>query len=316
MDYISIFKTYNIVLEEDLVVNNNLSIHRDTSYVHTYNVSNIGADHYMLHDHFFNKFPRLSSLPEKLANSEVILKSKSSSFDHNSNPFDLDTCSLLSIALAILFDNYFVVGGELFYNTRDGNKSNHLAPWTGVFKGEKNQNILDSTMLDDLKTNYELVEKAFKVSLADDLITKLFFYFLRVITEAPSYQFTVVKMGIPNIINPEESPIVNAAMMFEYVFTKEGYKLEDGVKLWNTSFSSYNVNFDEIRLIHKYRSIKVHSNATGAKKIIDVWKRQNTITNDKLIPKLVEMSIRNSRVIVRGVASDLHGFKAFIQSLP
>lgn len=313
--YKSIFKTYNIRLDNDLVLNQSLALRKDVKYVFTYDISGIGADHYSLHDYFIKNFPRLSLISKALVESEVVLVSCNSAEDYDKKPFDVDDCSKLSVALSILFDCHFAIGGEKISTSNLDHDSGYLAPWASIFKGECRENLLDSSMLDELKVYYSLVEKGFKASSKDDVITKLFFYFLRVVVVAPENQFEVVKMGITNIVDSSEGSVVNAAVLFEYVFTKAGYYLKEGVALWNEEFPLFQVSVDEIRYIHKYRSILVHSNATDAIKTIDKWKKEKSIALEKVIPTLEEYALRNARTIVRCAAKNFEQFKGFTEKL-
>ncbi|MFT6106118.1 MAG: hypothetical protein ACJA0S_000705 [Rickettsiales bacterium] len=267
----------------------------------------------MLYDYFSKNFYRLSPFVEKLAESNVVLHSKNSSTDHDENPFDLDCCSLFAIALSIFCDNYFLVGGEVFYNSKTDLNNKSLSPYASFFKGGNEKNTIHQDDKSKLIIYYNLVEMSFKQSKKKDIYFRLMSYYLKVVTEVPYQTFNVVKMGIPPMIYQEEYSIVNAAMLFEYIFTKEGRESEDGIDKWNQKYPNFPFSQAAYSILHSYRSTKVHCNATGAQKKVDKWKNENGDVD--FLKKLNVIAITSSRKIIRGIAENIDTFEDYHQNL-
>jgi hypothetical protein len=258
----------------------------------------------------------LSRFYKPLLGSEVAIFTLHTAEDIEKNPFDIDNCSYIAIAISILADYFFVAGIETFSNNRDP-KSPSLGPWTSLFMGKKNGQVSISSS-DELRlvNIYDFVFKALRASTYDESKSKLIFYYLRSTVKTSNQPFTVLKLGIQPVLNQRTAVVVNTALFFEHVFTKESRDLSRGVKEWNKVFgSTTHLNFDDIDLILKYRHILVHDNATTAQAYINQWKKKNNVLDDDMFEKIETIAISVVKSCMRTIIEDYPNYQLYRTSL-
>ena len=257
---------------------------------------------------------------ESLVNSEIKISVKYTAEEMNDNPFDVDNVAFIALSLAIAYDSSFVAGFEDQNNNQE-NKTVIISPYSSpiinYFCGENTPLIIDESNIITLKNIYDFVSSSFKVSSENKENMKLLMLLAKALVFPKNNQYTVLDVGFPTILSPEQTMIANAALLFEYIFTKESRNVRAGVNLWNSSnINQYlTLNGDEVMLIMNYRHILFHDNPTTAKTIITDWQSLHSIDDSQKVFEILKISTRLVKQIIRTRILQLSEYNDYRNSL-
>jgi hypothetical protein len=225
-------------------------------------------------DHF-----GLSRFHKELLASDVKIVTTHTAEQSEHATFDIDQCSFIALAISIIADYYFVVGIEEFKNNNNESKPS-LGFYSSHFLGMKpGQSKISASEEAKLIEIYSFILTALRQSSFDNAKAKLLFLYSRCVVYTNQQQVTVLKLGLPPLLGDGTNTTVSVAMLLEHIFTREGDNWDEGIKQWNTAFPQFPVKQDDVDLIKRYRHITVHDNATRSQSKIDVWKKQNSLSD-------------------------------------
>lgn len=244
---------------------------------------------------------------ESLSSSDVMITCTTSSEIMENSPFSADDISYAGVALAILKDEYFVVGIEKFTNLK-GDVS--WGPWTTCFDGIRGgrQAQLKSNEEEDLRKIYSFVYSGFT---GDTEKAKLIHLFCKCTCLSLQNNFHVLKVGLPNFGNTFSTRIINAVLMLEMIFgDHKAKKIREKIKVWNQNFVTQ-LDPDNIVRIMNYRHMLVHDDANYAKENIKKWLEDTGISSQEGFDWAYQESLITIKRMLREIALDFDNYKEF-----
>lgn len=216
-----------------------------------------------------------SQIKESLIQSDVILEVRVTSDTMENDPFNIDRCINIALALAITFENSFYCG----FGTQDefSTPNTYLTDdQMALFYGDIYSKIsINSTNLSSLIQNHEFISNCLKISedkLKDKEKIKLALLFLRCISNIGSSSYHVLDISTSDILNDINTGIANSHLFLEYILTRESTKRNEGIRIWNSLYGpTESINQDEIDIIWSYRHTIFHDNPTAALAKIAAW---------------------------------------------
>jgi hypothetical protein len=253
-----------------------------------------------------------------LVSSPVIFRTKHTEKEFERNPFQVHDCSYIAAAISIVCDPWFVVGIDIFSNNRDPDNYS-LGPWITFFVGDNSGKPGKIFKKDEqtLIIAYKFVYNNLALSSWDSEIGKLILLFLRCVTRTPYQRFNVLKLGLDHLFTEWHATVLNAALFFEYLLTKESEKRPSGVKHWNNIFTSdYQLDENLIDMIFQYRHIVTHFNPTSALRKIDEWKTRAGLDSGAALAAIRRAIWSSAKTCLRAIVEDEETFHSFCRTKP
>jgi len=252
---------------------------------------------------------------ESLINSQVIIGTRHTGAESENNPFDINECSYIALAISLLSDYWFVAGIESFSNNKTPDNFS-VGPWMSFFMGNKKGQV-NITLKDErtLKENYNFIFHSLRNSTFNEKKAKLLFMYLRSVVYPPYQPFVALKMGIPSLLNEKTAIIVNAALFFENIFTPPYWRYEKGKKgvaVWNKEYFDSPIDFEgEINIVMNYRHTIVHDTAEKARKRITEWQQKRGVPNDEILDRVTEIAVSNVKKITREIVKNYEKYEKY-----
>jgi len=244
---------------------------------------------------------------DSLCSSDVVISCTTSSEIMENSPFEADDVSFAGVALAILKDEYFVIGIEKFTNLNGGIS---WGPWTTCFDGRRGneQALVKNNEEDDLRKIYSFVYSGFTGDIEK---AKLIHLLCKCICLSSQNSFYVLKVGLPNFGNSFSTRIINAALMIEMICgdhrsDKIRLKIED----WNQKFVTQ-LDPEDIVRIMLYRHTLVHGNDGRANTDIERWLKDTARSPQEGFDWAYQKSLAFAKIMIREIALDFNKYKQF-----
>lgn len=258
----------------------------------------------------------LSRFYQELVGSPVRLRTVHSADQQEENPFKLNDCAYVAIAIAINHDPWFVVGIEsLSNNLRPDNPSQ--GPYSSFFNGRKGPLKVRKADESDLEEKYNFVYKTLTESDWDEDLAKLLLQALKCIAKPPYQQFPVLKLGLGHLFTDWDSTILSAALFLENLLTTEGRGRSQGLREWNEIYTTSVLDESLVELVFQYRNLVVHSNATCARSRVAAWRDEGHLSEEDAITVIAEFIFMTAKRVLRAISSnDIQKWQDFKRRRP
>ena len=315
--YTQVFKTVHLEIESPSIqLSESAWIVRSPSFVNMPHGVDLGFAA------FFSGFddPQfgLMKFLQSLVSSPVILRATHTEEESEKTPFQIHDCSYAATAISIVCDPWFVVGIENFSNNRDPAHPS-LSPYTTFFVGDSSEEPakIFRDAEEKLIRAYEFVYRSLALSSWDSVEGRLVLMFLRCVTRTPYQRFAVLKLGLDHLFTEWHATVLNGALFFEYLLTKESDDRRGGVRHWNKTFSPYSqLDEDLIDILFQYRHIVAHFNPTRARSRIEEWKKKGGLDDEAALSGIRRSIWFNAKTCLRAIVDYDDKFQYFWRSKP
>ena len=257
----------------------------------------------------------LSKFEDALVKSPVRLRVTNSEEQEEKRPFDRDECAYIATALAILSDDWFVVGIESFSNSREPQNPS-FGPFCTFFKGENSGGGSIIRKVDEALVIkcYDFVYAALSGTSWDNDNAKLVFLFLKCVTHTSTQDAHVLKVGLSHLFTEAHSTVLFGSLFFENVFSEESKNILKGVDLWNKIFGQdYNIDRALVEVVTKYRHLVAHDNATRALNFLANWKTQSGYDDQAGYAAIQKFIPKSAKLILRGIITEDTKFSDYLK---
>ncbi len=295
--YTTTFKTYHIEIESgEIQLSRAAWIEKSDKFKNQPG----NFDPYFFHSFEDPQFG-LSRFDKQLVESVVRLKTIHTAKEGDETPFQLHDCSHIAIALSILYKPWFVVGIETFENNRNANPG--YGPYISFFIGDKEAGPVYIPKQEEsrLMHIYNFVYSTLTSLSWESDDARLLLLFVRCVLRTPSQRFAVLKLSLEHLFSEWHATILNAALFFEFLLTKESHNYSKGIQKWNEIFTFAQIDDESIDKVFRYRHLVAHSNPTKAIKVIDEWKMKigfDDLKISELIRKVIWSTAKNCMLAV------------------
>jgi hypothetical protein len=259
----------------------------------------------------------LLSFNEDLLCSEVRFRAVQTSEQLEHTPFDVDRCAFIGVAVSILCAEWYAVGVQNSLSCANDAVS-HASSGITVFDGVRSEQCAYISKLDEseLKQIYDFVCSALSSKPVDPLATRIITFFMKCVPLIPYRAHYVLDLGVSGLFPEWHELVLNAAVLFELIFTLESKHFMAGVDSWNAKYPiNSQVNPKDIDAVMKYRHLIAHSNASDAQKAICKWKAENGFDDYCAIERIRSVVLATAKKCIRAIAGDLSRFKVFQSTL-
>jgi len=315
--YTTTFKTYRVEIDSPLIeLSKSAWIEKSNIFEEDPKIYNRSM--FMLSG--MDEDPNYSQLNffKKLSNSSVRLRTVHTGKESEKSPFQLHDCSYIAIAIAILCDHWFVAGLETFQNNRTVSPAS-LGSGYAFFLGSNSTDPVVIKRDDEinLKNIYEFVYKKLTTLSWEDDDAKLLLLFSRCVVKSPMPRMSVLKLGLSHLFTEWDDLILNSALFFESLLTKESRKVLKGAKEWNKHFApEFSIDEELIDVVFQYRHCVSHANPTDAQKKILAWKEKIALDDLKVAQVLKTGIWRTARLCMRAMISNESKYLEFRRMRP
>jgi hypothetical protein len=210
------------------------------------------------------------------------------------------------------------VGLEIFGKNYDLTNPS-LGPYSTLFIGDKSGKPakISKNAEDRLIRAYKFVYDSLALFSWDSEKGRLVLLFLRCVAHTPYQRFQVLKLGLDHLFTEWHASVLNGALFFEYLLTKESDDRRGGIRHWNKTFDLY-YQLDEeiIDVLFQYRHMVAHFNPTRAIRMIKEWKGKYGL-HDEAALEAVKSSIWSyAKKCLRAIVDDEKKFEDFWLSKP
>ncbi len=313
MTYRSTFKTHGVEVEsESILLNNNAWIERSPEFIGKPTNSSLTT----WYSHHW-RCPALSGFHNDLLESSIRFRTEYSSEESDKDPFKVDDCSHIAMAIAIVMDGPFVVGLESF-SRGPPFPEEFSSPYGTLFLGCRNANsrTIGPKYEPRVRSAYEFVRHSLCFQGWDHPDSRLLLLATRCLINPPNHQTFVLKLSLEHLFPPWFATVVNAGLLLEHTLTSDSRNPEEKVATWNDKMSpEFRLDPEIVEMIMKHRHLVAHNNASTARAAIEGWKVQNGLSDLDAAARIRDGIVESAKVILRARVFAPNEFEAFTSGI-